>query len=135
MSDEFKLQWSVSLAPVAQYAKGHMFNFRGNTVEELNSLFDEVLAADTIDKALSVAELLAGAQVVKESTGSSQSESKGSNAPDEGNTSSGNLVRMCKHGKRQRRSGTKNGNTWVGWFCPTDRGTPDQCKPDFEDNR
>lgn len=39
--------------------------------------------------------------------------------------------KSCKHGNMTFRSGSKNGNTWQGWFCPTPQGTPDQCKPQF----
>jgi hypothetical protein len=38
----------------------------------------------------------------------------------------------CNHGPRTRRAGTNQRGPWVGWFCPSPKGTPDQCKPDFE---
>jgi hypothetical protein len=37
----------------------------------------------------------------------------------------------CQHGQMTFRSGTKNGKDWSGYFCPTPRGTPGQCKPVF----
>jgi len=42
----------------------------------------------------------------------------------------------CKHGPMTHRSGvTKSGpnqgKPWTGWFCPSPKGTPDQCEPDF----
>jgi hypothetical protein len=130
MADEFKLQWSVSLAPVAQYAKGHMFNFRAETTEELEELFDAVLNSETIDKALAVADLLTAGAVVK-----------GNNAPVEstaapatsGPSATVTQLRTCEHGKRTQRSGTKNGRSWTGYFCPLAKGDPNQCKPEFED--
>lgn len=42
-----------------------------------------------------------------------------------------NDSRYCKHGEMQFRSGAKNGKAWKGFFCPTERGTPDQCSPEF----
>lgn len=42
-----------------------------------------------------------------------------------------NDTRYCKHGEMQFRSGSKNGKAWKGFFCPTEKGTPDQCSPEF----
>lgn len=42
-----------------------------------------------------------------------------------------NDTRYCKHGEMQFRSGAKNGKAWKGFFCPTEKGTPDQCSPEF----
>lgn len=115
MSDEFKLQWSVSLAPVAQYAKGHMFNFRGDTVEELNDLFDAVLASETVQKALDVAALLTAAEVVVNTPAASSA--------DQGATVTqlpAQDLKTCAHGVREFKTGNnKNtGKAWAGWFCP-----------------
>lgn len=61
MSEEFKVQWSVSLPPAAQYAKGHMLNLRGQSVPEVEAQFDEVLSGSFIQKATDVAALLVAA--------------------------------------------------------------------------
>jgi hypothetical protein len=38
----------------------------------------------------------------------------------------------CKHGNRVlRKSKPGAARDWTGYFCPTDRGTPDQCPPVF----
>jgi hypothetical protein len=39
----------------------------------------------------------------------------------------------CDHGPRVRRTGTSGKGPWVGWFCPTPKGTPGQCQPKFGD--
>jgi hypothetical protein len=39
---------------------------------------------------------------------------------------------MCDHGARVRREGQGQRGPWVGWFCPTPKGTVGQCKPEFE---
>jgi hypothetical protein len=44
---------------------------------------------------------------------------------------SGDSGKFCKHGQMQHKSGVKNGKTWQGFFCPSPRGTPDQCAPEF----
>lgn len=38
----------------------------------------------------------------------------------------------CVHGPRVRRTGRSTRGDWVGWFCPTPKGTPGQCKAEFE---
>ena len=37
----------------------------------------------------------------------------------------------CQHGPMVHRSGEKNGRSWSGYFCPTPKGTPGQCSPQF----
>lgn len=38
----------------------------------------------------------------------------------------------CHHGAMTRRTGTNNRGPWVGYFCPSPKGTPDQCSPKFQ---
>jgi len=39
----------------------------------------------------------------------------------------------CKHGEMNFKSGVNQntGKAWKGHFCPTPKGTPDQCRPVF----
>ena len=39
----------------------------------------------------------------------------------------------CKHGNRTYRESKPGaaGRPWSGYFCPTAKGTPDQCEPNF----
>jgi len=38
----------------------------------------------------------------------------------------------CKHGSRVLRTNKPGSETkWTAYFCPTERGTPDQCPPVF----
>lgn len=130
---DFTVQWSVSLPPAAQYAKGDMLNLRGGTVEEVEAIFDEVLAGDFISKASQVADLLRAAQVVTEGTSGSGSEAPSpasESAPTEGASVSN--LRVCAHGKRTRREGTSAKGKWVGHFCP-ERNKAAQCKVEWED--
>jgi hypothetical protein len=39
---------------------------------------------------------------------------------------------VCPHGAMTRRTGTNARGAWVGYFCPSPKGTPDQCKARFE---
>lgn len=37
----------------------------------------------------------------------------------------------CIHGAMSAKKGNGAKGEWRGWFCPTPKGTPDQCKPQF----
>ena len=39
--------------------------------------------------------------------------------------------KVCKHGNMTFKSGTGAKGPWKGWFCPSPKGTPDQCQPVF----
>ena len=39
--------------------------------------------------------------------------------------------KQCKHGNMSFKSGTGAKGPWKGWFCPSPKGTPDQCQPVF----
>lgn len=39
--------------------------------------------------------------------------------------------RTCKHGNMTFREGVGAKGPWKGYFCPTPKGTPDQCSPQF----
>jgi hypothetical protein len=133
MTDEFKVQWSVSLPPAAQYAKGDMLNIRGNTVAEVEAMFDEVLRPDSefVQKASEVATTLRLAAVVTDGLAGPPAASQEPPVTVAAGPVA-EVVRMCSHGKRTRREGNSARGQWVGWFCPLPKGDPNQCKPDFE---
>lgn len=54
-----------------------------------------------------------------------------SNAPAAAQSAPGGDTRQCKHGEMQYKTGSKNGRTWKGFFCPSPKDTPDQCSPEF----
>lgn len=39
--------------------------------------------------------------------------------------------KLCKHGNMSFKQGTGAKGPWKGWFCPSPKGTPDQCQPVF----
>lgn len=43
--------------------------------------------------------------------------------------------RTCSHGVMIKRTGQGAKGEWRGWFCPTPKGTADQCKPIFADRK
>jgi hypothetical protein len=40
-------------------------------------------------------------------------------------------VPNCAHGPMTARSGTSAKGPWKAWMCPTAKGTPGQCAPNF----
>lgn len=40
-------------------------------------------------------------------------------------------TQMCDHGPMTARTGVGAKGPWRGWFCPTPKGTPGQCKAQF----
>jgi hypothetical protein len=44
-------------------------------------------------------------------------------------------IPQCVHGAMTGRSGSSAKGPWKGWFCPTPKGTPDQCKAQFLDRK
>ena len=53
-------------------------------------------------------------------------------APDRG-AAPGGETKSCPHGAMQYKSGVaaSTGKPWKAWFCPTPKGTPGQCSPEF----
>lgn len=43
----------------------------------------------------------------------------------------GPTSRTCGHGQMTPRSGSGAKGPWKGYFCPSPKGTPDQCSPVF----
>lgn len=43
--------------------------------------------------------------------------------------------RTCSHGVMIKRTGQGAKGEWRAWFCPTPKGTADQCKPQFADKK
>ena len=128
MSEDYKVQVSISLPPVGQYAKGDMVNFRGESAEEVEALLDAALEGGFFEKAaLASAKYLVATGLQDRAAGPSEPPSA---APGDGATVT--QLRTCKHGKRTRREGDSSKGHWVGYFCPLQKGDPDQCKAEFE---
>ena len=40
-------------------------------------------------------------------------------------------AKACKHGEMKLRTGSSAKGPWKGYFCPSPKGTADQCEPQF----
>ena len=107
---------------------------RGNTADELAK---NVLALTEQENGpdSSVVELVVDTENLVHAAYAAKAPEKPSTGGQGGSQpDSGGEVRLCTHGKRERRTGSKkDGSKWAGWFCPTPKGTADQCKPEWED--
>ena len=128
MSEEFKVQWSISTPPSAQYAKGDMLNLRGDTVAEVEAMFDVVLEGDFVTKATEVAALLRAAGAVQDGITVDAPA-----APAKSESGAATITHVCSHGKRVRRSGTSKKGDWAGWFCPLPKSDANQCDVVWEE--
>jgi len=126
---DYKIQWNISLPPVAQYAKGHMLNIAAESLEELNFYLDELESSDTLDKAVGVAAKLAAMSGVVEVLGGKvESTESHSSGPDATVTQ----LRTCAHGKREYKEGYGKKGKWGAYFCP-EKNKSQQCDPDWVD--
>lgn len=142
MTEDYKVQFSVSLPPSAQYAKGDMANFRGETVAEVAALFDQALESDGafLKKATDVSALLNSLAVltdggVTNSPAAAPAATQPANPPSEAApaATAPTGIYTCAHGKRTRYEGKGAKGPYVAHFCPQPKGSPDQCKAVFED--
>lgn len=132
MSDEpFKVQWSISLPPAAQYAKGDMLNVRGNSPEEVEEQFDAILRGEFIDKATQVAHELRATASVTDGLDAKPAAQSQPAQQQQSQQSSG--APSCAHGERKWVTGNGRTGAWAGWFCPLPKGSQGQCKPEFVD--
>lgn len=54
-----------------------------------------------------------------------------SNVPAGAQSAPNNETRSCKHGAMTYKTGSKGGRTWKAFMCPTPKGAPDQCDPQW----
>jgi hypothetical protein len=121
MTEEFKVQITLNAPPPAQYAKGAMANFRGETVDEVRGQLEAAKDVGLLELAAEVEAIwLANASLGATTVASEPAETQG-----EGGAVA--TLHVCTHGKRDRKEGTrKDGSKWVGYFCP-EKSKRDQC--------
>lgn len=124
MSDEFKVQVSLSAPPPAQYAKGAMVNFRGQNVSEVVEQLQEAQAAGLLELATDVEAAwtaAAGLNARTESTGPAQSAPSATVTQGQGTPHTGPAP-SCQHGPRNWKSGKGRTGDWYAWFCSAPKG-------------
>lgn len=133
MSQDFKIQQNVKVG-------NDLINLRADNVNE----FEQIAQWAVANAALFVNVQAALASVPPALAGNVTSTQVINDAPQQGgwaqpqqtaapswsqpDTSQGPA---CKHGPMVARSGQGAKGPWSGHFCPTPKGTPDQCPPQF----
>ena len=128
-------------------AKGTIVTARGDSAEELISNINALVAEGAADAIATLEQVLTGMPSVSPSNNAidtvvaslggtvvSETQTTGfapvpppvSAAP---STSAGQV--SCSHGSMIGRKGNGAKGEWKGYFCPTPKGTPDQCQPQW----
>ena len=119
---------------------GTIFTVRADTAEELDANITSIIANDIAGSVSALEELIAGVKpavvdpisVVTETLGATViSETPTTFAPVPPPQTSSPTVgsRTCTHGTMIARKGSGAKGEWKGLFCPTPKGTADQCQP------
>ncbi|QSN49021.1 hypothetical protein [Mycobacteroides abscessus] len=99
-----------------------------NSVEDAKSILKDPEFKELLDLSKRVAAYFRGGSTSSAPAAPAQARS---NAPAAAQSAPGGDTRQCKHGEMQYKTGSKNGRTWKGFFCPSPKDTPDQCSPEF----
>lgn len=103
---------------------------RGNTVEELVANAQALTNGDT--SALQVVVDVQNTLHAINNVSAPDVPAPAQPASEPAQAGAAEVVRVCSHGKRVRKTGTSSKGAWAGWFCPLPKGSADQCKPDWE---
>ena len=96
------------------------------SVEEVEAfLSDRQRVKAVLDGIHEATEFFAGKLPAQETAAASTGASPGASDAPNGE------IRRCKHGQMSYKSGSKNGRVWRAFMCPTEKGTADQCAPEF----
>lgn len=118
----------------------HMYNVRGGTATEFVENV-EAFEERAIGAILSVQQKLAGGGAVASVLPIAGSAPVEASTPVESNgtwsqpTSQSLDKPKCQHGQRIGREGNGAKGPWRAYFCPTAKGTPDQCDPMWVDRK
>ena len=104
-----------------------LFNVYANSMGEFVDLLAE-LEESGITAIHSVQSKLTGAHTVATAAAVATPVPR-NDAPPASFTSA--ATKQCVHGDMVARSGSNAKGPWKGWMCPTPKGTPDQCSPEF----
>lgn len=120
MSDDgsYKVQVSLSAPPPAQYAKGAMANFRGESVSEVVEQLQDAQLAGLLELASEVEAVWTAAAGLNARTESTQQNS----AQGATSTQAGAPAPSCQHGPRVWKSGKGRTGDWYAWFCSAPKG-------------
>jgi hypothetical protein len=119
---------------------GELRTIQGDTYEEFVEERDKALAGiqgdvefvNLVRAASNAAPLVTGGDTIAPAPVAAPAPSASWDAPAAIPTTFGAAAtQMCDHGPMTARTGVGAKGPWRGWFCPTPKGTPGQCKAQF----
>lgn len=124
-------------------AKGTIVTARGDSAEELIGNINSLIAEGAGDAIATLEQVLTGATptvppsnsavdtVVASLGGTVVQETSFAPVPPPVAAPVVAGTRVCSHGPMVTRKGSGAKGEWKGYFCPTPKGTPDQCTPQW----
>lgn len=112
---------------------GRIFVIGGDTFEEFKANLDSALGnVDAEGLLTTMATSLVGAPTSIEAAVANLAPLGVTPAPAKTFTpSTAPVGRACKHGAMQARTGAGAKGPWKAYMCPSPKGTPDQCEPQW----
>ena len=128
--------------------QGTIVTFRGDTAQELNTAISDFIDAGLEFAVGNVEAILLGVTTQAPTQDAASQVAQAFNAtvvsetpvaqpafapvpPPVSATPAGVGDKHCQHGTMIKRTGQGAKGEWRGFFCPTPKGTADQCKPAF----
>lgn len=99
-----------------------------NSVEDAKAILKDPEFKELLDLSKKAAAYFRGGSTPSAPAAPAQARS---NAPAAAQSAPDGDSRQCKHGDRVYKTGSSNGKAWKAFMCPTPKGTPDQCKPEW----
>ncbi|QSM04331.1 hypothetical protein I3U42_13575 [Mycobacteroides abscessus subsp. abscessus] len=99
-----------------------------NSVEDAKAILKDPEFKELLDLSKKAAAYFRGGSTPSAPAAPAQARS---NAPAAAQSAPDGDSRQCKHGDRVYKTGSSNGKVWKAFMCPTPKGTPDQCKPEW----
>lgn len=96
----------------------------GETVNEVSDVLQAIMSANLLSEVADAAKAFRAASGQPAAAPAQRRPAAQNAAPTGGG-------KQCAHGEMVFRTGQGAKGPWSGHFCPTPKGTPDQCKPIF----
>ena len=115
---------------------GRIFVIAGNTADEFKQNLTHILGDIGAENLIStMASSVEGAPTTIESAVANLAQGLGArpvSSPTQTFTpSTGPSGKTCKHGEMTKRTGAGAKGPWKAFMCPSPKGTPDQCEPEW----
>lgn len=102
----------------------------GKDSEDLLNTFDDPDFAKVLERTRKASQFFVGTSPATQAPVATQPQAQ---TPQQAPAGASGDGRTCRHGAMIHRSGfnAQRNSAWTGYFCPTPKGTPDQCKAQF----